>query len=311
MNSDSFTCRICGTSCDNLETFTATEVRFGWGEGFEYVKCPACGTVQIRTIPDDLDRYYSGEYYSLQTRSQSSDNSLLRSLVRRFVVNYRLTGRGLVGRLLTKVQPDSFEWIVPHTFTRKSSIIDIGCGTGRLVLKLAQCGFRNIGGVEPYIGSDIVYKVNRRDVVIRKGGADSLSGTYDVLILSHVLEHVANPDGFVQTLKKLMHSGSYLVVSLPLLSSFAWKEYGIRSLPFADCPRHLHIMTYDGFCSFAKKHGLRVVYNKPYFSESAVRDVSGNVSGAVAGIKRRELSATLLKNNDTGLNHIWLQRIDG
>ncbi len=307
MSSSSFICRICGSELQDPESFTATEVRFGWGDEFEYVRCPHCGTVQIRTVPDNLGRYYSGGYYSLQTRSQADDNSPLRSLVRRFVVDYRLKGRGLIGRLLTSMQPDSFEWIVPGAFTRDSSIIDIGCGTGRLVLKLAQCGFRNVGGVEPYIDNDITYKVNGRDVVIRKGSAECLGGSYDVLILSHVLEHVADPDGFVEGLKKLMHKGSWLVVSLPLLSAFAWKEYGIRSLPFADCPRHLHVMTYEGFCSFVRRHGLKIVYNKPYFSESAVRDVNGNVSPAVVSRNKRELAAELLKNNDTGLNHIWLQ----
>ena len=307
MNDNNFTCRICGATFDNPESFTAREVRFGWGDEFEYVRCPKCGTVQIRTIPEDLGIYYSGEYYSLQVRSEANDNSLLRSLVRRFVVNYRLKGTGLVGRILTRIQPDSFEWIVPNSFNRESSIIDIGCGTGRLVLKLAQCGFKNIGGIEPYIDKDIIYNVGGRDVVIKKGTADSLTGKYDVLILSHVLEHVENPDTFVQGLKKLMHPKSYLVVSLPLLSTFAWKEYGIRSLPFADSPRHLHILTYDGFCDFAAKHGLTVVHNTPYFSESAIRDVNGGYSESVAHCDRKKLAATLLKNNDTGLNHIWLK----
>ncbi|MCR4813141.1 MAG: class I SAM-dependent methyltransferase [Bacteroidales bacterium] len=310
MKKDSFTCRICNAVSDSPKTYLAKEIRFGWNEEFEYVECPYCGTIQIRNIPNDLDRYYSNEYYSLKERTQLIDNNIIRKYIRKIVINYRLTQNGTIGKFMTKMQPNSFEWIEPHLFDKNSSIIDIGCGTGRLVIKLAECGFKNISGIEPYINKDITYNVNGKKVIIKKGTVDSLSNKYDVLVLSHVFEHVIDPCTFMEKLKGLMHNKSKLIVSLPLLSSYTWNLYGIKSLPFADCPRHLHILTYKGLCNFANRHGMKVLINKPYFSDSILKDVYGNSADEILSCNKNSLRQQLLNNNDTGLNHIYLQLCD-
>jgi hypothetical protein len=56
-------CRICGNVAGN-GTLTAREMMYGTRDAFEYIKCAACGCVQIAHIPAELARYYPADYYA-------------------------------------------------------------------------------------------------------------------------------------------------------------------------------------------------------------------------------------------------------
>ena len=98
MKNSHFDCRICGHGTDNPESYIVKETRFRLGDSFEYVRCPKCGCVQISEIPEDLGKYYSSQYYSLQQRNEEEDNSFIRVFSRKHIINYRLTKRDLLGK---------------------------------------------------------------------------------------------------------------------------------------------------------------------------------------------------------------------
>ena len=58
-------CQICGNRLGNRE-HTAREMVFGTREEFTYIECAACGCVQLLDVPDELARFYPGDYYSYE-----------------------------------------------------------------------------------------------------------------------------------------------------------------------------------------------------------------------------------------------------
>jgi SAM-dependent methyltransferase len=307
MKDNHFDCRICGHGTDNPESYRVRETRLGLGDVFEYVRCPQCGCVQISEIPEDLGKYYPSQYYSLQQRHEDKDNRSYRVFLRKHIINYRLTKRDLIGKWFVKMQPNSFEWVEPGLFSKSSSILDIGCGTGRLIIKLAKAGFVNVTGIEPFIDEDIHYEIDHHDIVVHKKEVKDMAGKFDVVILNHVVEHLTNPVEDLKNITRLMNENSRLVIALPLLSNFMWEQYGVESLPFADAPRHLHIFTYSGFCQFASSVGLSLLGSKPYIYEGALQDVYGNYSDSIMKTDKTVLMRKLLSDNDTGLMYLYFR----
>lgn len=307
MYNNRFDCRICGHSTNNPESYHVTETRLGLDDSFEYVRCPKCGCIQIRQIPEELGKYYSSQYYSLRKRNEEEDNSFFRVFLRKHIINHRLSNNDFLGKCFVKIQPNSFEWVEPGLFSKSSSILDIGCGTGRLIIKLAKSGFVKVTGIEPFIDEDIHYRIGNQDIMVYKKELRDVTGTFDVIILNHVVEHLTNPAEALTQVTRLMHAESRLVISLPLFSTFFWEQYGIKSLPFADAPRHLHIFTYDGFCQLADKAGLSLVHSKPYIYEGAFMDVFGHYSDYIMKTNRTELVHRLLRDNDTGLVYLYFK----
>jgi len=96
-------------------------------------------------------------------------------------------------------------------------ILDIGCGGGTLLYTLSEVfGNRNTFGVE----LNPVYAKLARD----KSGAEVTNSNYksnlwtekfDLILLTKVLEHVADPLPFLEEIEKGMSVGSFLFIEVP------------------------------------------------------------------------------------------------
>src|SRR5262245_9221420 len=124
-------CRICGNAQENRR-FTAREMMFGFRDEFQYFECSACGCLQIEEFPREMSRYYPSHYYSFQAPGR------FRSFVRREWARNALKGTGLVGAMASTILgPDRATLAVKRAAHRLDSrILDVGCGSGELLLVL-------------------------------------------------------------------------------------------------------------------------------------------------------------------------------
>jgi methionine biosynthesis protein MetW len=96
-------------------------------------------------------------------------------------------------------------------------ILDIGCGTGALMSLLRKTRSENIVGFEP--DPDRAERARSLGLNVTTGYATKKAleslGAFDVIILSDVLEHVAEPASLLQLIKAALAPNGKVVVSVP------------------------------------------------------------------------------------------------
>ena len=151
----SLLCRICGNVAGN-RTLTAREMMFGMRDAFEYVECSACGCVQIAHVPADLGRYYPPEYSAYAAPHREGR---VRRALQRMRADHLLGWPNPAGWLMTRRYgvPPAIEYVRHAKVNRSQSVLDIGCGSGELLLGMRSYGFKRLTGVDPFVAGDIDY----------------------------------------------------------------------------------------------------------------------------------------------------------
>ena len=252
-------CKICGNTDNNI-TVVAREMMFGLRDEFEYLECGNCGCLQIKEIPENITRYYPDNYYSYQSKGEDQliQNSLAKTLKRNLkkkVLNYYLQGDSLTGKLISSKYKSYYPWIKKNTLNSHSKILDVGCGSGELLLKMYNDGFRDLTGVDPYIKQEINYKSG---ITIYKKQLEELTEKYDLIMLHHAFEHMDQP---LEVLKKMFHllnNKGFVMIRIPVAACFAWRKYGVNWVQL-DPPRHFFLHTTRSMQILCEQSGFRLL----------------------------------------------------
>ncbi len=229
---DNQLCRICDNQKD-LRLYQVREMMFATKEQFTYVECPKCGCLQIRDIPDSLEKYYPSNYYSYGATEKVSQRSK--------VWHYRMfkglpfRPRSALGKLF-KI-PSHYRWfnrINPNTEAR---ILDVGGGSGSLLWRLRASGFTHLTGIDPFLPDDQI----TREMRLFKGDLSRLQEPFDVIMSHHSFEHVPDQRQFLREIKRLLAPNGIVLIRIPVLGE-AWHIYGTNWAGL-DAPRHLYLHT--------------------------------------------------------------------
>ncbi len=284
------TCRICGNDAANT-VHRAREMMFGTRDEFEYLECSACGTVQIVEIPD-LSPYYPANYLSFDAETPLG-KTFLHRMAARFVGRYLMHGKGLIGETILKLKPGiAFHYAAPlrdHPLDIgfDSKILDFGCGSGQLLRSLHYLGFNDLLGVDAFISEDIEHPEGVR---ILKRSLAELEPAFDLIMLHHSFEHLADPRESLVEIKRLLAPGGTCLIRLPIVN-FAWEKYGVNWVQM-DPPRHLFLYSQHAMRQLAEDAGFEVeavIYDSTGFqfwgSEQYVQDIPLFADGEGGGIK--------------------------
>lgn len=283
-------CRICNNAKDN-KAYVAREMLLGYRDEFEYFECSRCGCLQIKEVPDDLRRYYPADcYYYEQAKIPTGYDyaaeglkGLKARLIRGLLTRHYFYKRSAIGAWLEKrscVADDYPRWLKLSSLNlqlnTKSSVLDVGCATGQLLLNLRTIGFTDLLGVDPFIEDDIAYgngvKVLKRDL-------ESLDRKFDFVMMHHAFEHVPDPLPTLKRLSRLLKPKRYALIRIPVAASYGWRKYGINWV-LLDAPRHLFLHTTKSMEMLAEQAGFKVagvVFDSDGFtfwgSEQYLRDI--------------------------------------
>lgn len=271
-------CLICQDGGDH-PTFTVREMYFGSREEFTYLECRSCGTIQIADVPSDLARHYPSDYYSYSAAGKTS-SSLEVALRRRRTDHWLNHDAGIIGNLLaaaSKRKPGYLEWFRELGISTASRLLDVGCGGGQLLLKLRRDGFTRLKGIDPFLAKPVSHGP---ELKIDTCGIEEESGTYDLIMFHHSLEHMADPLTALIRAKERLANGGHILIRVPVAGCFAWRKF--RQHWYAlDAPRHLFIPSPRGIHLLAQRVGLKV--KRSFFdsdpgqflaSENYVNDIS-------------------------------------
>lgn len=266
-------CKICGNE-NNNKIIEAKEMNYGFKDCFEYMECGNCGCLQIVDIPEDISKYYPPDYGYKKNRFID------------FLFNkrnkYLLTQKSFIGKIVANKEPSIkfstiHDVIQKYNFNQKSSILDVGCGSGLFLSTLKYSGFKNIMGIDLFVDDNLIYP----DIKIVKTSLEEFepSNKFDLIFLNHSFEHMENPLENLLQIKKLLTDNGKCIITIPVKTEAIYGKYKENWVQL-DAPRHFYLYSLESFNLITKNAGLKlvdVIFNSEIFqfwgSEQYLQDI--------------------------------------
>jgi SAM-dependent methyltransferase len=133
------------------------------------------------------------------------------------------------------------------------TLVDVGSGTGSLVLRAAKLGW-NAEGLDP--DETAVAVARSRGAVTTHGTAEALrDSAYDVVTMNHVIEHVHDPIEALVACRRSLRLGGSLWLATPNIGSLGYKLFGSAWYGL-DAPRHLTVFSEAGLTAALRAAGF-------------------------------------------------------
>lgn len=152
-------------------------------------------------------------------------------------------------------------------------ILDIECGSAKVLRELNSMGFYRLTGVDKFINTEI----NQFGLKVRALELKELSGKYDVIMMHHVLEHMPDRQSIFNLIKCYYQKWFYN--STPIKNE-VYNLYGSNWAQLV-APRHFYLHTLNSLKFLIEKSDLHlqeVIYDSTGFqfwgSEQYKRDIS-------------------------------------
>ena len=186
-------------------------------EGFSYVRCAACGLVQMNPQPikEEVTQRYQ--------RSFGKD-----------YLSYELENEAAFLKLQQLALEDSGFYALEKKLFEQSArgeaprILDIGCATGALPGYLRDRGWQ-AAGVE--ISPSAEYARDHRNLDVRSLPLEENkfpSESFHVILASHLIEHLNNPRAFLCESCRILKQDGHIFITTPNISGFQSRLFGGR-----------------------------------------------------------------------------------
>ena len=249
------TCFVCGTS-NNKKLFVSNNVHgrvvINADDHFHVYKCNTCDSVYLGNVivsKEYYQKYYDKDYYNASI----------------------LTSANFVQKTCLVLEKFSFSRKVnlfKNFFKEKKkyNILDIGCGTGKFLLRLDSNVFTKYGieinaeGYKQCIQNGIIaYNQALQDI-------DFGTTKFDVITLFHVLEHLENPTQTLLAIHPILSDDGVLIISVPNNRSLGFL-LGYKNWFHLDSPRHLFIPSIHTLKYLADKTNFKILKSFNAFYE--------------------------------------------
>jgi 2-polyprenyl-3-methyl-5-hydroxy-6-metoxy-1,4-benzoquinol methylase len=211
-------CTGCGAHDDEvLFEGREHEYRNTTDASFPIVRCNHCGLVRLNPRPavSELGRIYPAEYYAYHLVHDDGGAPGLgeRIKAKRYQKRFR--------KLLERAAPGD----------GPARVLDVGCADGRLLTWYRDA----IPGrtIETYgidIGEEAVERAKQAGHIAVAGrfevDKELPDGTFDLIVASHVIEHVDDPVGFARRAAELLKPGGVFMFATPNVDSADVRRFG-------------------------------------------------------------------------------------
>lgn len=113
--------------------------------------------------------------------------------------------------------------------------LDIGCGRGRILKRLADRGLQGVGIDLQDICLDICRKrLAGTEIELKKSLDDVAGRSFDLIIMSSVLEHIKEDQEYLHTISNLLNPGGFFLFTVP----GDMRLYGKRDIAYGHYRRY-------------------------------------------------------------------------
>jgi 2-polyprenyl-3-methyl-5-hydroxy-6-metoxy-1,4-benzoquinol methylase len=251
-------CHVCGS--------TGHEVFLDQGN-FQICRCTTCGLRFLFPQPtaDEVQAYYDHEYFSnADSPSRGYDSYLAEAANHRATFRHRL-------RLIP----------TPATGTR---LLDVGAAAGYFVEQARLKGWQ-AEGVEPSEWAAMYAQSELKQPVFQGTLADARfpPGSFDVMTLWEVIEHLADPRAFLTEAARVVRPSGFLILSTPDAGSGVARLLGRRWPGWAKVPEHLYFFDRVSLVRLLHETGFEV-QSAQYVSITVTAAFAARRLAAVVGV---------------------------
>lgn len=318
-------CPVCHSRKRPKESFTRGDDLAVTPDTWTMLRCADCNSLYLNPRPDaqSLVHAYSDYYTHYAQQNEHFSKGMLTSLVNgylniRFSTTYR--NANIAGFIIfsalepLRLKLEHYGRHLPkQTVRQKNTLFDIGCGNGAFLSRANAMGWI-ASGCDTDEEAILSCKSQNLDA-IHGGPLDSKFDDrhFDVITMSHVLEHVTSPKELIQRAYELLNPGGLLWIATPNPDAIGLKTFGAswRSLHM---PLHLIIPSQKelertlreaGFSQLAyKRRGLQstslwreseIISSRELHSKSTLMSrISFIISNLVSTISHRWSEETII-----------------
>ena len=183
----------------------------------------------------ELPDFYKSEKYISHTDSSRSLFEKIYQWVKNFMTDRKI-------KWIEKEKKDS------------GRLLDIGAGTGDFLSRAKSRGWE-VHGVEPNLKAREL--ASKKEVKLKEDLNDFPTGSFDVITMWHVLEHIPDLDLQIEEIKRLLKKDGLLVIAVPNFKSYDAQKYENFWAAY-DVPRHLWHFSKNAVGSIFSDFGFKL-----------------------------------------------------
>lgn len=229
--------------CPICESNSIKKIDKQWG--IEYSKCKICGFIFSNQRLTDKGAYlwYNSDYYDA---AMKTEHFLAKNFNKYFSIS-----------LNEPVYSTFFEIFKKYNFEKNIKIVDVGCGSGSLLHYLRdELNYTDLVGLD-LNESNAEFAKSYRNINIQMKDIYDLKDTekYDVVITTENIEHVSEPQKYLDILRKILNRNGYLFITTPYTDKKVLSIYGKISNHLC-APNHQNYFNFENLSSLLEKKGF-------------------------------------------------------
>ena len=206
---------------------------------------------------------------------------------------------------------------VRQYINKSAYVVDIGCGSGDLLRVFKDNGFSNIKGIDPS-QECVDYIQFAHGISGEKSDIENLSAEYkyDCIILSTVLEHIANLHSTINKIWKLLNDNGIVCIVVPDGSKFSndddapFQQFSTEHINYFSNISLKNLMNKYGFSEVISKGNKVVEKNIKWIGLNAIYRKVNNVECKIENDYKTKIDLIKYINksekNDKKINKIFL-----
>lgn len=245
-----------------------------------YTTCPVCDSTHFQQVLSVKDFTVSEEIFSIMecatcslrfTQDVPAKNSMSAYYASEDYISHTDTSKGLINKMYKKVRQITLKqkasWVQTNSHKKKGKLLEIGSGTGAFASEMKSRGWAVIGLEPDERARQNALELYHLSLQPVEDLYSLLPGTYDAIVLWHVLEHVHDLHDYMKKFRELLTPDGVLIIAVPNYTSTDAKIYKECWAAY-DVPRHLYHFSPGAMKKLVEKHGMFIKNYKPMWYDS-------------------------------------------